>query len=302
VFRALMTALLVAAALTGCGDRSAITAGGEVPRGETLTVYVLVPRTPAGVDLARGAKLALFQAHGRAGGRPIQFATADEPSETEGIAATVRDVVLDTGAVAVIGDLDPRTAAVSAPLLNAAGFLHVSPIAPDEIGQPAEQRTFFALGPSLDDQARAIVAQAKGPFAVEAEPGGEGRADAIRAVAGRTVATDRARTVVYAGSDPVNARGTVRGILRENKRATVIVPAVADIAGPRIRVLAPDTTPPPGFAEAYPGVEPGRYARFGFDAMNDVLAAIGRADNIRSRPDIIRAFRPSPPGALRLVD
>jgi ABC-type branched-subunit amino acid transport system substrate-binding protein len=139
-----LVAALVAAALAGCGDRSAITAGGEVP-GTIVTVYVLVPYSPEGRDLVRGAKLALAEAGGRAGRLTVQFASLPEPADAEGIASAVRDIVHDTGTIAVIGDLEARTAAVSGPLLNAVGLLHVSPIAPTAIEQPAPRRTFFAL-------------------------------------------------------------------------------------------------------------------------------------------------------------
>jgi ABC-type branched-subunit amino acid transport system substrate-binding protein len=142
----LLVAALVVAALAGCGDRSAITAGGEVP-GTIVTVYVLVPYSPQGRDLVRGAKLALAEAGGRAGRLTVQFASLPEPADAEGIASAVRDIVHDTGTIAVIGDLDARTAAVSGPLLNAVGLLHVSPIAPTAIEQPSPRRTFFPVGP-----------------------------------------------------------------------------------------------------------------------------------------------------------
>jgi hypothetical protein len=284
--------LLVAAALAGCGDRSAITAGGEVP-GDIVTVYVLVPYSPQGRDLVRGAKLALAQAGGRVGRLTVQFASIPEPADTEGIAAAVRDIVHDAGTIAVIGDLDARTAAVSAPLLNAVGYLHLSPISPTALEQPAPWRTFFALGPTADMQAAAILAGAKPPIAVEFEPGGEALADAIRARAGGTVPTEKARTVVYAGSDRENARGVIAAIRRENPRARVI--ASWNFIGVAL--------PPPGFAAAFPGVRPGSYARAGFAAMNAVLAALRRAGaHARSRQAVIDAFRapapiaPSGPG------
>jgi hypothetical protein len=305
VLRRPLTALLAAAALTGCGGHSAITGGGQVPSNEPLTVYVLMPRTPEGADVIRGAKLALSEAGGRVGKRTVQFSSATEPDEEEGIASTVRDVVLDTGTIAVIGDLDARTAAVSAPLLNAVGLLHVSPVSPLPVAQPSALRTLFALGPSADDQAAAIVAQARGPIAVEAEPGGAALADAIRVRAGRTVTTERARTVVYAGSDPVNARGVVRSVLKENRRAEIVLPArlAALDTGPRIGVLAADAPVPPGFAAAFPGEPPGPYARFGYDAMNDVLEALRRAGGrAPNRGAVIRAFRASPAAPLQLVD
>lgn len=259
----LILSLTVAAVLTGCGDRSDITGGGTV-EGDALTVYVLAPFTPQGRDLVRGAKLALRDAGGRSGRFSVQFAAQPEPATTEGIADAVREIVVHQDTIAVIGDLDPRTAQISAPLLNAAGILHVSPIAPTTVEQPAAQRTFFATGRAPADEAAAIVARATFPIAVEFEPGGEALADAIRARAGRTVPTRRARTVVYAGSDPVNAGGTIAAIRRENPRARVIRAT---------GMLAPE--------------------RAGYAAMKAVLAALDRAGGgAANRTRVIAAFRP----------
>ncbi len=125
---------------------------------------------------------------------------------------------------------------------------------------------------------------------METEAGSEALATAIRGYAGRTVSTARARTVVYAGTDPENARGVIDSVLRENRRAAVVTTApIAPRA--RVRVLGAGT--PAGFADAFPGVAPGPYARAGFDAMNAVLDALRRAGRkAQTRQAVIRAFRP----------
>ena len=98
-----------------------------------------------------------------------------------------------------------------------------------------------------------------------------------------TVAVRRARTVVYAGDDPVNARGVIAGIRRENPRATI----VRGLRGVPARPV------PPGFTEAFPGVRAGPLARSGFDAMTAVLAALRRAgQRAQNRQAVIDAFRP----------
>lgn len=293
---------VAAAASSGCGDRAAISDGGQVP-GEILTVYALVPATPEGRDLVRGAKLALAQAGGRVGGSTVQFASAQEPADdVEGVASAVRDVVRDTGTVAVIGGLDPRAIEVSAPLLNAVGILQAAPVPGVRPAAPARQRSFFGFGPTAADEAEAIVAGARRPIAVEEEVDGAALAAAIRARAGRTVAAARARTVVYAGRDPANARGVLAALRRENRRATIVVPpALAALAGgDRVRALVPAGGPPPGFGRAFPGVRAGPYARAGHAAMSAVLDALRRAGSrARNRTAVIRAFRP--PAAPRLV-
>lgn len=298
--RAFLAVTLVAAALAGCGDRSGIEAGGRIP-GTILTVHVLAPRegprAQATRDLVRGAKLALAQAHGRVGRYTVQFAADDQPVRPDGdfdpeaIALAARMVVSDPGGIAVIGDLDPATAAISAPIFNAVGLLHISPISPQRFVQPARIENLFALGPTDAQLAQAIRARATPPIAVEAEPGGEGLARAL----GKTVPTARARTVVYAGDDPVNARGVIDGIRRENRRARIIVPpglAGVDL-GPRVSAIAPVAgDPPAGYAAAFGGDAPGPYAVVGYRAMQDVLAAIRRAGRrAQRRGALIAAFR-----------
>ena len=294
--------VLVAAALAGCGDRASIREGGKTP-GDILTVYTLVPDTPAGTDLVRGAKLALAQAGGRVGDLTVQFASAREPGDdAEGVASAVRDIVRDTGTIAVIGDLDPRTARISGPLLNAVGFLHVSPIAPVSFPQPSARRNFFTFGATPDEQARAIVREADAPFAVEAEPDGEALAAAVRRAAGRTVATARARTIVYAGTDRESAAGIVPRLLRENPRARVVLPSVLAgvVKGPRVRALVTEA-PPVGYGLTFDGDVPGPYATAGYDAMNAVLAALRRAGKrAQERPAVIEAFRAPAPARLVL--
>ncbi len=292
--------VLVAVALAGCGGRASIREGGKTPS-DVLTVYTLVPATPQGDDLVRGAKLALAQAGGRVGKLTVQFASAREPdANLEGVAAAVRDIVRDTGTIAVIGDLETRTARVSGPLLNAVGLLHVSPLAPLTFPQPSARRTFFAFGAGPEEQARAIVAGARKPIAVEAEPGGEALAAAIRTAAGRSVATQDARTVVYAGEDAVNARGVIADVLRNNRRAEVITTVPVEGLGPRVKALQPDAALPSGFATVFPDTEAGPYAAIGYDAMNAVLAALRRAGRrAQVRPAVIEAFRA--PAAPRLT-
>ncbi len=147
--RPVVFVLVAAALIAGCGDRSSVEAGGRAP-GDIVTIYVFLPRegpqAKMTASVIRGAKLALAEAGGRAGEVTVQFATKAEPVGEDAIADAVEEIVRDTGTIAVIGDLEPATARVTAPLLNAVGMLHVSP-GPPAVGaaQPAAQRTYFAL-------------------------------------------------------------------------------------------------------------------------------------------------------------
>ena len=193
--------VLVAAALAGCGDRSAVEDGGRVP-GEILTVYVLVPReAPAAGQVIRGAKVALAQAGGRIGRFTVQFATADLPAGEDAAADAVEDVVRDVGTIAVIADLGPASARTTAPLLNAVGLLHVSPGPAAQVAQPAALRTYFPLDllrerhPPPPGFERTFAGLEAGPFA------GAGYTAMQRVLAALRAAGDRAplrRAVVEA--------------------------------------------------------------------------------------------------------
>ncbi len=317
-----VVALVLGLALPGCGDETTISHGGRVA-GTTLTVYSLLPRTGpharASADIVRGEKLALAQAGGRVGGLTVNYSALDEPVgpggevDPEKVAEAVREAVHDLSLIAVIGDLDSATARVSVPLLNAAGILHVSPGAGSTtFGQPSDTPTLARLVPSDGAQAAALATAARGRVAVEAEgsEAAQALASAVQARVGRTVDTARADTVVYAGSDAVNARGVVEGVLEVNRRARVLLPQElwttdlpAQLRGPRVRfettVSAQD---PPGFdaafARAFPGVAPGPLAKVGWSAMRAVLDAIRRAGpGAQSRQAVVEAFLTAHPPA-----
>ncbi len=202
---------------------------------------------------------------------------------------------------------------MSAPLLNAAGILHVSPGAgaPATV-EPSGRPTFSSLVPSDRAQAAAIARVAGGRVAVEAEGGeaAQALADAIQAAVGKTVDTARAETVVYAGSDPVNARGVVEGVLAETRRARVILPqelwstdlpeALRGRSRVRFATAVPEAAPA-GFAaafrRAYPGVAPGPFSQGGWRAMRAALDAIRRAGaNGQSRQAVIDGYLGADPG------
>lgn len=315
-------AALAALAAAGCGQTEGISRGGNII-GETLTVYSLLPEPGQGEsrDLVDGERLALQQAAGRAGAFKVNFASLDEtagvPSgELPGaVASAVRRTIADAQVVAVIGDLDARTAEVSVPLLNAAGVLHVSPgvaypgfvtrVRPGEPGRwyPAGPRTFFSLAPDATAQARALAGAVRGRVLVEQEAGPEGEAlgAALRRAlgAGRLVASARqADVAVYAGTDAANAQGVVEGLLSESPRVRVVLPPA--LAGTplarrsRVRALRAQPDPEPAFAQAFTrafGRPATPAAAAGAQAMRTVLGAVARAGaKASSRQAVIDAF------------
>jgi branched-chain amino acid transport system substrate-binding protein len=240
--------------LAGCG--SADTGGGGRVVGDTLTVVSLLPlsgpEAPVARDLLRGQKLALAECGGRFASRSVTMTAIDDSvgdGDRVGRAAAraTRLALSDSQAIAVIGSLGFESAAVSVPLLNAAGLLHVSPTvgyggfterrAPAEPQRwyPSGQRTFH---PGADDERQAAVTldairAASGlrrpRILVEREAGpqdlaladaitGRAREESARVVDHRS----RADAVVYVGDDPVAAQAVAEGLGREAPRALVV--------------------------------------------------------------------------------
>ena len=280
-------------------------------------------------DIVDGEKLALAESGGRVAGLKLSFSALDLTSGDDGattarhVADQVREAIHDAQIVAVIGDLGYETARISVPLVNAAGILHLSPGAtypgfvasvaarPDEPERwrPSGRNTFAPLAPPDPAQAVAIAAAARGSTVVEGEPGvaAQDLAAAIRARVPRAVVdTRRADTYVYVGSDAENARGSIEGALRERARLRVLVPealARTDLASrlsaraarrTSFVVFAPDPAADPAFADAFRerfGRAPGPYARVGYDAMRDVIAAIDDSDRGgRDRAAVAEAY------------
>ena len=130
-----LTPFLCLLLFAGClGDAS------DEPRrvkGDSATVYVSIPRTgvaaPAGRAVEAGARLALADAGGRAGGLRIRLRTlsSTEPGgqvwKPEVVNANADRAVEDPRAIAYLGELGFGGTAVSLPVTNAGRLLQVSP-------------------------------------------------------------------------------------------------------------------------------------------------------------------------------
>src|SRR3954463_4725683 len=134
--------------ITGCGGAGASTTA-RAPDGP-LRVYLSVPAhgvdAPAAAAVTGGARLALQDAHrragdpapgvprGRAGDRDLRLVQLDD-SKPEGptwdpavVEANAARAAKDPSAIAYIGELDQGGSAVSIPVTNEAGILQVSPL------------------------------------------------------------------------------------------------------------------------------------------------------------------------------
>ncbi len=161
-------ALGIAFLASGCGSQPA---EGD----PQLTIYVSAPLTgPAradGQDVADGAKLALKDAGGEAGGVAIEAQYLDiagrneSRSDPASAGRNARTATQDSTTVAYIGEVDSAASRTSIPITNSAGILQVAPgsgatdlvvtatfddSVPEEI-QGTGVRTFARVLPSDED-------------------------------------------------------------------------------------------------------------------------------------------------------
>ncbi len=306
----------------GCAD------GAEESGEATLTVYGSLPlRGPSGADgrdAADGARLALADAGGLAGGIAVESrflddtdgAAADAHWTPATAAANARTATRDSTAIAYLGEFESGATRASLPVTNAARMLQVSPasaagdlVAPlpgsEELpdAQPGGTRTFGRVIPS--DRAQALAGAGwvdrKGVDRVATESDGTPFGDAM--VSGFEDGLRRATVVpgadfVYYGGLPENqplsgARG-LEGLMVTD---AALEPGVSEPDGTLATSAALDPTqlPPSGkeFADAFRaeyGRVPGRYAAYGYEAMAVILDSIERASDPADRSAVIDAF------------
>jgi hypothetical protein len=188
--------------LAGCGTSKdeGISGGGKVI-GRTVTVYSIM-QDPSGSarDGVDGEKLALAEAHGRAGALSVNFSSLDAGDGTdEAAGATVRRAINDPQIIAAIADATP----VTVPLFNAAGILQVAPggdvaLAHDDHANPSGRPTLGTpaaepVPADFDARFRAAFGRAPQPSARE---GYRAMRGIIRAIARATPGgNDRTRVI-----------------------------------------------------------------------------------------------------------
>ena len=170
-------------ALAGCSSD----ATDEKPPGNTLTIYQSLPRQGISARtadaVAAGARLALADAGGHAGGKRVRLVELDsskpggdtwDPSMVESNAHRAAE---DPTTIAYLGELDSGASAISVPITNDEGILQVAPLdgltsltrlqpgasiasRPDRY-YPSGERTFLRLVPGDNRQAHALLAWAR---------------------------------------------------------------------------------------------------------------------------------------------
>jgi branched-chain amino acid transport system substrate-binding protein len=105
--------------------------------GGSLTVYSSLPlqgaSRPQSEDVIRGIQLALKQKGGKCGDFTINYESLDDATAAAGkwepgaTAANARKAAQDENTIAYIGEFNSGASAISIPITNEAGILHVSP-------------------------------------------------------------------------------------------------------------------------------------------------------------------------------
>jgi branched-chain amino acid transport system substrate-binding protein len=177
--RALMGLTLLAAAVAGVTTLTAEPADSQLP---TLTVYSSLPfqsaSRPQARAIVRGARLALEERGGVAGGHRIRYVSLDDSSRLAGswtperASRNARRAARDRSTIAYIGEFNSGASAISIPILNEAAVPQISPtntaigLTRDgpgaHRGEPAKYyplgtRSYVRLVPNDRVQARAIA-------------------------------------------------------------------------------------------------------------------------------------------------
>jgi branched-chain amino acid transport system substrate-binding protein len=307
VTRRLAAGLLVAAtalAAGGCRDVADSTSTG----GSTVSVYSLLPlqgpAAPVSRDIVDGEKLALRDAQGLVhkptGDLTVNFRSVDSADAgrvTPGsAAAAARKAAQDPSAIAAVGAVGAGEAEVEIPLLNEASLALVTPSVTDlAIAQPrlyptGEQGLARSVGDDAS-QATAVAALAKklGCARPAILPGpSEGERLLAHAVGAATrSAPARGKPCTFLATDHIDA--AVRQAKRVAPRtviapAALAVPAFAKALGSpaerAVHLVIPVPLAGAAVAQDFEttfGRRPMRQALLGYDAMRDVLAAVGRA-------------------------
>jgi branched-chain amino acid transport system substrate-binding protein len=127
--------------VAACGDDGdsggGNSGGGSEGGGGALTVYSSLPlqgaSRPQSEDVIKGIQLALKQKGGKCGDYTINYESLDDATAAAGkwepgaTAANARKAAQDDKTIAYIGEFNSGASAISIPITNEAGILHVSP-------------------------------------------------------------------------------------------------------------------------------------------------------------------------------
>lgn len=260
-----MLNVLAATTLAGTLGLGAAGAAIAAPADTTARVYVSLPRqgqgAPSAALIAKGLRTALAERDGTVAGRKVRIVWMDDAKgprwNRARVVANARRAAADPSAIAYVGEGNSEATAVSMPIVNRAGLVHLSPVSTAEAltdattagrYQPAGVQTFFRPIPGDARQATALLSAVRRSGArkrvVVVDDGtlyGRGLTQGVRAgaararvgIAGQHVAdrdgrrieamvrhvlADRPTAVVYGGSPSSNAAAVLRALHRAAPR------------------------------------------------------------------------------------
>ncbi len=175
-------AVALTVTLAGCGGKGGSTTDATTIRGNSLTIYVSVPRDGAshlaGQAVVDGATLELDENHGHVGRYRIRLRVLDDSTPSTGAwnaaaaAAAAQTAAANRTTIGYIGDFNSGASAASIPILNRLSIPQVSPassavgLTSDGPGSgpgepyafyPTPLRTFVRVVPNDAVQAQAQV-------------------------------------------------------------------------------------------------------------------------------------------------
>ena len=321
--------IIVGVATPGCETPgSGIQAGEHVT--VYVSMPLRGPGEVDGRDVVRGAKLALADAQGRVGELAVRAVYLDDTSGRGArarwsqavAAANARNAAEDSSAIAYLGDFDSGATRASLPITNEARMLQVSPASaavdlvqpflgagdrvPEEV-QATGERTFGRVIPSDEVQAEAAAGWAKrlGARRVgtvsDGSEFGQTMVRAFRQSLQGTRLTGGRDDLLYYGGGPERMPADLTQIPTDAVMASdaLLVHSTSRPAHGLLVTSAaqdPSQLPPDGerfvsaFTKRY-GLQPGRYAVYGYEAMAVVLDSIQRAgDQGDDRDAVVDAF------------
>lgn len=289
-----------------------------------LTVYVSAPLRGESGDEGRaivnGAKLALADAGGEAGGTEVEAVFMDDTSGEDAdarwdpvvVADNARRAAQDSTAIAYVGELESGATRASLPITNQAVMLQVSAgstaidltqesSASDDVpalAQPTGERTFGRVIPDDEKQAGAGAVwagdQEVKSFEVIREPG------AFQEVVSEEFTEEAEALGLGRGSGELCYLATEELPRRAGRCGQAMgTDALFDAELDGLQVTssaqAPEQLPAAGqdFLAAYQeefGRPADRYAAYGYEAMAVVLDSIDRAEDASDRSAVIDAF------------
>lgn len=164
----------VAMAVAGTTALAAPSAATADPTGGVARVYVSLPRqgegAPSAAQIAKGLRVAVADRKATAGGRRIRIVWMDDAKGPRWararVVANARRAAADPSAIAYVGEGNSEATAVSMPIVNRAGLVHLSPVSTASAltdaatagrYQPSGVQTFFRPVPGDARQSSALL-------------------------------------------------------------------------------------------------------------------------------------------------